>query len=107
MVKDKRYAVYSPKDGQPCADHDRASGEGVGPQEYTLIKMRALALPGRLAELQVRGDPVVLDGCQNQSGLSWQHAGAHHCAWRCRGATWTSCLFVTGLLGHPARHHMF
>lgn len=26
-------------DGQPCADHDRASGEGVNPQEYTLIKM--------------------------------------------------------------------
>lgn len=29
VVKDKRFAVYSPKDGQPCADHDRASGEGV------------------------------------------------------------------------------
>ncbi len=34
----KRYTVYSPKDGQPCMDHDRASGEGVGSQEYTLIK---------------------------------------------------------------------
>ena len=64
VVKDKRYAVYSPKDGQPCADHDRASGEGVGPQEYTLIKMRALALPGRLAELQVRADRVILSDCQ-------------------------------------------
>ncbi|KAK9826880.1 hypothetical protein WJX81_003148 [Elliptochloris bilobata] len=59
IVKDKRYAVYSPKDGQPCADHDRATGEGVGPQEYTLIKMRALALPGRLAELEGAG-PVFL-----------------------------------------------
>lgn len=29
VVKDKRFAVYSPKDGQPCADHDRASGEGT------------------------------------------------------------------------------
>ena len=37
VVRDKRYAVFSPLDGQPCADHDRASGEGVGPQEYTLI----------------------------------------------------------------------
>lgn len=53
IVKDKRYAVYSPKDGQPCADHDRASGEGVGPQEYTLIKMEALELPGKLAALEV------------------------------------------------------
>ena len=53
IVKDKRYAVYSPKDGQPCADHDRASGEGVGPQEYTLIKIEALELPGKLATLEV------------------------------------------------------
>ena len=30
-------------------DHDRASGEGVGPQEYTLIKMRVVEpLPGKL-----------------------------------------------------------
>mmetsp|Transcript_3351 Transcript_3351/g.15833 ORF Transcript_3351/g.15833 Transcript_3351/m.15833 type:complete len:1059 (-) Transcript_3351:3429-6605(-) len=35
-----RYTVWSPLDGQACADHDRASGEGVGPQEYTLIKMK-------------------------------------------------------------------
>ena len=51
---DKRYAVYSPKDGQPCADHDRASGEGALPQEYTLVKMRALALPPALAALEAR-----------------------------------------------------
>lgn len=36
---DKRYCVYSPWDGQPCADHDRAAGEGVQPQEYTLVKL--------------------------------------------------------------------
>lgn len=41
----KRNAVYSPIDAQPCADHDRASGEGVQPQEYTIIKMRVLQLP--------------------------------------------------------------
>lgn len=35
----KRYTIYSPKDGQPCTDHDRQSGEGVLPQEYTLIKL--------------------------------------------------------------------
>ena len=33
-------------------DHDRSSGEGVGPQEYTLIKMKALKpLPSKLAKL--------------------------------------------------------
>lgn len=36
----KRHTIFSPKDGQPCMDHDRSSGEGVGPQEYVLIKMK-------------------------------------------------------------------
>ncbi|EIW72383.1 hypothetical protein TREMEDRAFT_70706 [Tremella mesenterica DSM 1558] len=38
----ERYTVYSPKDGQPCMDHDRASGEAVNPQEYTAVKMEML-----------------------------------------------------------------
>ncbi|CAM8989579.1 unnamed protein product [Rhodiola kirilowii] len=42
IVKDVRYTIFSIRDGQPCADHDRASGEGVQPQEYTLIKMEVL-----------------------------------------------------------------
>uniref|UniRef100_A0A1D1XWB6 leucine--tRNA ligase n=1 Tax=Anthurium amnicola TaxID=1678845 RepID=A0A1D1XWB6_9ARAE len=42
IVKDMRYTIYSPLDGQPCADHDRASGEGVQPQDYVLIKMEVL-----------------------------------------------------------------
>lgn len=36
----KRYTIYSPKDGQPCMDHDRTKGEGVGPTEYTALKLR-------------------------------------------------------------------
>ncbi|KAF9357153.1 cytosolic leucyl tRNA synthetase [Mortierella sp. NVP85] len=36
----ERYTIYSPKDGQPCMDHDRQSGEGVGPQDYTCIKLK-------------------------------------------------------------------
>ena len=48
----KRYTIFSPKDNQPCMDHDRSSGEGVGPQEYTLIKMKALdPLPPVLSKL--------------------------------------------------------
>lgn len=46
----KRYTVYSEVDGQPCADHDRAKGEGVGPQEYTLIKLKCLELPDSMKE---------------------------------------------------------
>jgi leucyl-tRNA synthetase len=36
----ERYCIYSPLDGQPCADHDRATGEGVAPMEYVLIKIK-------------------------------------------------------------------
>ncbi|KAH3678133.1 hypothetical protein WICMUC_001697 [Wickerhamomyces mucosus] len=35
----ERYTIYSEKDGQPCMDHDRSSGEGVTPQEYVGIKI--------------------------------------------------------------------
>ena len=35
----KRPNVFSPLDGQVCPDHDRASGEEVGPQEYTICKL--------------------------------------------------------------------
>lgn len=53
IVKDLRYAVYSPLDGQPCADHDRASGEGVIPQEYTLIKMEVVSpFPPKMSILE-------------------------------------------------------
>ena len=45
--------MWSPKDGQPCADHDRASGEGVLPQEYTLIKVEVLKpFPEKLKALE-------------------------------------------------------
>ena len=61
----RRLSIYSPKDGQPCADHDRASGEGVNPQEYTLVKMEALELPAALSSLQV--------GCRGISTDSGLH----------------------------------
>jgi leucyl-tRNA synthetase len=38
----KRNNVYSIVDQQVCADHDRSEGEGVGPQEYVLIKLLVL-----------------------------------------------------------------
>jgi len=50
-----RFTIYSPKDGQPCADHDRASGEGVLPQEYTLIKIEVISpFPAKLKSLEGR-----------------------------------------------------
>ncbi|KAI3996693.1 hypothetical protein MKX01_040993 [Papaver californicum] len=53
IVKDLRYAIYSSLDGQPCADHDRASGEGVMPQDYTLIKMEVVPpFPAKMGTLE-------------------------------------------------------
>ena len=38
-----------------CADHDRSEGEGVGPQEYTLIKLKLLApFPASLKAVEGR-----------------------------------------------------
>ena len=46
----KRPTVYSVLDGQACMDHDRSSGEGVGIQTYTLIKLRVPADAPHFAE---------------------------------------------------------
>lgn len=45
-----RPTIYSPLDGQPCLDHDRASGEGIEPKEYTAIKLKLVDVPASLAE---------------------------------------------------------
>ena len=50
----KRNAIYSMSENQPCADHDRSCGEGLGPQEYTLIKMQLIdgkRVPGKIKEI--------------------------------------------------------
>lgn len=48
-----RYTIYSPKDGQPCMDHDRTEGEGVAPQEYTALKLKVKEwAPDAAKELQ-------------------------------------------------------
>ncbi|MCJ1309094.1 cytosolic leucyl tRNA synthetase [Agyrium rufum] len=46
-----RYTIYSPKDGQPCMDHDRADGEGIAPQEYTALKLKVKEWSPKAAEL--------------------------------------------------------
>lgn len=49
-----RYTVYSPKDGQPCMDHDRTEGEGIAPQDYTAIKLKVKEWAPKAANL-IRG----------------------------------------------------
>ncbi|KAL3502256.1 hypothetical protein ACH5RR_036705 [Cinchona calisaya] len=52
ILKDLKYTIYSPLDGQPWADHDRASG-GFIPQEYTLIKMEVVShFPPKMSVLE-------------------------------------------------------
>lgn len=41
----KRNTIFSPLDGQPCLDHDRASGENIGPKEYVVIKLKVVSFP--------------------------------------------------------------
>ena len=44
----KKYTIYSALDKQPCADHDRSTGEGVAPQEYVGIKIKLLECPDKI-----------------------------------------------------------
>lgn len=60
-----------------CADHDRASGEGVGPQEYTIIKLRVLDLPGVLAPLE--GKSVFLGPATLRPETMSVSPGSHAC----------------------------
>jgi len=51
----KRLSIFSTIDNQPCADHERAQGEGVKPQEFTLIKMELQKpYPKKLSELNLK-----------------------------------------------------
>ena len=52
IIFGKRPAIFSIRDDQVCADHDRSEGEGVQPQEYTLIKLRLLELPDEICNLE-------------------------------------------------------
>jgi leucyl-tRNA synthetase len=48
----KRNTIFSPKDGQPCMDHDRQSGEGVGPQEYMGMKLEVTQFGERAQKIK-------------------------------------------------------
>jgi len=45
LANGKRQTIFSITTQQPCADHDRSEGEGVNPQEYTLIKLKVQEVP--------------------------------------------------------------
>ncbi|SPP79186.1 leucine--tRNA ligase, cytoplasmic [Drosophila guanche] len=90
----KRYTIYSPKDGQPCMDHDRSSGEGVGPQEYTLIKMKVLQAPKVLSAIK---QPIYMVAAtlrpETMYGQTncWLHPDIKYIAWQTsRNEVWIS-----------------
>ena len=59
----KRNAIFSRSEDQPCADHDRLCGEGLGPQEYTLIKMKLLdgeKIPEKVKDLMKQNNKIFL-----------------------------------------------
>lgn len=43
-----------------CADHDRAKGEGIGPEEFTLIKIEVLELNEIMKKAGLEGKKVFL-----------------------------------------------
>eukprot|EP00494_Astrolonche_serrata_P032647 UN32916 len=51
-----RPSVYSERMKAPCGDHDRASGEQIGPQNYTLIKQQIM--PGETPMTKLKGDKL-------------------------------------------------
>ncbi|XP_067623331.1 leucine--tRNA ligase, cytoplasmic [Eurosta solidaginis] len=81
----KRYTIYSPKDGQPCMDHDRSTGEGVGPQEYTLIKMKVLEKPAKISAVSA---PIYMVAAtlrpETMYGQTncWLHPDIKYIAWQ-------------------------
>ncbi|KAI9891964.1 MAG: cytosolic leucyl tRNA synthetase [Vezdaea aestivalis] len=55
----ERETIYSPKDGQPCMDHDRSEGEGVGPQNYVGIKLKIIECsPGMQEVISAKVPPA-------------------------------------------------
>lgn len=54
----KRYVIYSIKDGQPCADHDRSSGEGIEPKYYPTKVIEYKTTTGKLIN--------IIATCQNK-----------------------------------------
>ncbi|CAH8831751.1 unnamed protein product [Trichobilharzia szidati] len=57
----KRYTIFSAKDNQPCMDHERTVGEGVVPQEYTLIKLQIVVdFPAQFSFMNQLKEPVYL-----------------------------------------------
>ena len=69
-----RHTIFSPVVNQPSMDHDRSSGEGVGPQEYTLIKMKVQEpFPEKLRWARIWSVQIASTSMPRTSGV-WGHA---------------------------------
>jgi len=118
----ERYTIYSPKDGQPCMDHDRADGEGIGPQEYTGVKMQVIewssaaqkALEGKLGGRKVylvaatlRPETMFVDFClsgeNDPPDMSVQVRPNQLFRGHCHQVRRLCCERQRGVRVHPAR----
>ncbi|CAH6421118.1 Leucyl-tRNA synthetase [uncultured virus] len=52
LIFGKKLVIYSLKDNQPCSDHDRSIGEGVGIKDFLVIKLKIIKtkLPNKYFE---------------------------------------------------------
>lgn len=92
----KKYVIYSPKDGQPCADHDRSTGEGVSPKLYYLVKFH---LKENIYLLTATLRPETLNGVTNL----WINPEAEYISFEyenkvfiARRETWRNLCYQTG-----------
>jgi len=87
----ERHTIYSPKDGQPCMDHDRSSGEGAAPQEYTAIKMKLLApFPEKLKKYEGNTDVFLVAATLRPETMygqtnCWIHPDIKYVAFKLKG----------------------
>lgn len=59
LIFGKKPVIYSILDGQPCADHDRSIGEGVGVKEFILLKMKIINTDMRLLVATTRPETII------------------------------------------------
>uniref|UniRef100_A0A914V3N7 Uncharacterized protein n=1 Tax=Plectus sambesii TaxID=2011161 RepID=A0A914V3N7_9BILA len=58
---DNSYTIFSLMDSQPCMERDRSSGEDVGSQQYTLIRLHVFkSNPAKLKSLEADSRAVFL-----------------------------------------------
>lgn len=58
LVFGKKPIIFSPKDGQSCADHDRSVGEGIGIDNYYLVYFSILSKENTFIVVPIKTESI-------------------------------------------------